>query len=105
MAYAAVAQLMGGGIYQIENAAGMGIKHHVGLTCGPIGGLVQIPCIERNAPAAVRALDHMNYTLLSDGRHRVSFDNVVLVMKETGHALPSIYRETSQGGLAGIKHD
>jgi L-serine dehydratase len=105
MASAAAAQLMGGGIYQIEYAAEMGIEHHLGLTCDSIGGLVQIPCIERNALAAARALDHMNYTLLSDGRHRVSFDNVVLVMKETGHALPSIYRETSQGGLAGIKHD
>jgi L-serine dehydratase len=104
MASAAATQLMGGSTHQIEYAAEMGIEHHLGLTCDPIGGLVQIPCIERNALAAARALDHMNYTLLSDGRHRVSFDNVVAVMKETGHALPSIYRETSQGGLAGIKH-
>ncbi len=102
MASGASAQLMGGSARQIEYAAEMGLEHHLGLTCDPIGGLVQIPCIERNALAAVRALNHMNYSLLSDGMHRVSFDQVVSVMKETGHALPSLYRETSGGGLARI---
>jgi L-serine dehydratase len=102
MASGASAQLMGGSARQIEYAAEMGLEHHLGLTCDPIGGLVQIPCIERNALAAVRALNHMNYSLLSDGIHRVSFDQVVSVMKETGHALPSLYRETSGGGLARI---
>ncbi len=103
MASGAATQLMGGTGYQIEYAAEMGIEHHLGLTCDPIGGLVQIPCIERNALAAARALNHMNYSLLSDGRHKVSFDNVVSVMKETGQALPSLYRETAKGGLANIR--
>jgi len=100
MASAAAAQLMGGTVHQIEYAAEMGLEHHLGLTCDPVKGLVQIPCIERNALAAARALNHMNYVLLSDGRHRISFDAVVQVMKETGEALPSLYRETSQAGLA-----
>ncbi len=100
MASGASTQLMGGTNYQIEYAAEMGLEHHLGLTCDPIGGLVQIPCIERNALASARALNHMNYSLLSDGRHRISFDEVVSVMNETGKALPSLYRETSGGGLA-----
>ena len=103
MASGASAQLMGGSVYQVEYAAEMGLEHHLGLTCDPVGGLVQIPCIERNALAAARALNHMNYSLLSDGRHRISFDAVVAVMKETGQALPSLYRETSGGGLARIE--
>ena len=103
MASGASAQLMGGSVYQVEYAAEMGLEHHLGLTCDPVGGLVQIPCIERNALAAARALNHMNYSLLSDGRHRISFDAVVGVMKETGQALPSLYRETSRGGLARIE--
>lgn len=100
MASAAAAQLLGGSIYQIEYAAEMGIEHHLGLTCDPMLGLVQIPCIERNALAAMRSLDHASYALLSDGRHKVSFDMVIEVMMETGQALPSLYRETSLGGLA-----
>jgi L-serine dehydratase len=100
MASGAVAQLLGASIYQIEYAAEMGLEHHLGLTCDPMMGLVQIPCIERNAMAAMRALDHASYALLSDGRHKVSFDTVVEVMMETGQALPSLYRETSLGGLA-----
>jgi L-serine dehydratase len=100
MASAAVAQLLGASIYQIEYAAEMGLEHHLGLTCDPMLGLVQIPCIERNALAAMRALDHASYALLSDGRHKVSFDTVVEVMMETGQALPPLYRETSLGGLA-----
>ena len=100
MAAAAVAQLMGGSPAQIEYAAEMGLEHHLGLTCDPIGGLVQIPCIERNAYAAARAMDAGIYALYTDGLHRVSFDQVVRVMKITGKDLPPIYRETSEGGLA-----
>jgi len=100
MASAAATQLFGGSIFQVEYSAEMGLEHHLGLTCDPIAGLVQIPCIERNAFAAARALNHNTYVLLSDGRHRISFDEVVRVMKQTGHDLPSLYKETSTGGLA-----
>ncbi len=100
MAAAAVAQLMGGSPAQIEYAAEMGLEHHLGLTCDPVGGLVQIPCIERNAYAAARAMDAGIYALYTDGLHRVSFDQAVQVMKETGKDLPSLYKETSEGGLA-----
>ena len=100
MAAAAATQLFGGSISQIEYAAEMGLEHHLGLTCDPICGLVQVPCIERNAFAAVRALDACTFAMLSDGRHLVAFDKVVRTMKETGHDLPSLYRETSLGGLA-----
>jgi L-serine dehydratase len=100
MASAATTQLFGGTIFQIEYSAEMGLEHHLGLTCDPVGGLVQIPCIERNAFAAARALNHNAYAILGDGRHRISFDKVVETMKKTGHDLPKIYRETSEGGLA-----
>ncbi len=100
MASAAATQLMGGTIYQIEYSAEMGIEHHLGLTCDPVAGLVQIPCIERNAFAAERAVSHNTYALMSDGRHRISFDEVVRTMYETGIDLQSHYRETSTGGLA-----
>lgn len=102
MAGAAAAQLLGGTIRQIEYAAEMGLEHHLGLTCDPQMGLVQIPCIERNAMATLRAIDHACYAIMGDGRHKISFDDVVEVMMETGHALPSLYRETSMGGLARI---
>lgn len=100
MASAAANQLMGGTIYQIEYAAEMGLEHHLGLTCDPVAGLVQIPCIERNALAAERALAHNNYALLSDGKHRISFDEVVETMYRTGKDLSNFYKETSQAGLA-----
>ncbi len=100
MAAAAACQLFGGTPSQIEYAAEMGLEHHLGLTCDPVSGLVQVPCIERNAIAAARALDANIYATLSDGRHLVSYDKVVEVMNETGHNLPSLYRETSEGGLA-----
>ena len=100
MAAGAVTQLMGGSPSQIEYAAEMGLEHHLGLTCDPVCGMVQIPCIERNAYAAARAMDASIYSLYTDGRHRVSFDQVVRVMKETGKDLPSLYKETSEGGLA-----
>ena len=100
MASAAANQLMGGTINQIEYAAEMGIEHHLGLTCDPVAGLVQIPCIERNAFAAERALAHNTYALMSDGRHRISFDEVVETMYKTGKNLSNDYKETSKGGLA-----
>ena len=100
MASGAVNQLFGGTLAQIEYAAEMGLEHHLGMTCDPVCGLVQIPCIERNAFAAARALDSNMYAAFSDGTHTVSFDRVVDVMKERGHDLPSLYKETSQGGLA-----
>ena len=102
MAAGAAAQLMGGSLRQIEYAAEMGLEHHLGLTCDPVEGLVQIPCIERNAHAATRALSCCHFSLLSDGVHKISFDDVTKVMKETGQALPSLYRETSAGGLAKV---
>ncbi|MBP5731737.1 MAG: L-serine ammonia-lyase, iron-sulfur-dependent, subunit alpha [Bacteroidaceae bacterium] len=104
MAAAAANQLFGGSITQIEYAAEMGLEHHLGMTCDPVCGLVQIPCIERNAYAAVRAMDSCLYSALTDGRHSVSFDKVVRVMKETGHDLPSVYKETAEGGLAQHYH-
>lgn len=100
MASAAASQLFGGSPAQIEYAAEMGLEHHLGMTCDPVCGLVQIPCIERNAYAAARALDANIYSAFTDGHHRVSFDRVVEVMKQTGHDLPSLYKETSEGGLA-----
>ena len=100
MAAAAANQLFGGTPAQIEYAAEMGLEHHLGMTCDPVCGLVQIPCIERNAYAAARALDANLYSMYTDGHHRVSFDRVVDVMKQTGHDLPSIYKETGEGGLA-----
>ena len=100
MASAAACQLFGGSPSQIEYAAEMGLEHHLGMTCDPVCGLVQIPCIERNAFAAARALDSNIYASFSDGIHRVSFDKVINVMKQTGHDLPSLYKETSEGGLA-----
>ncbi len=100
MASAAASQLFGGSPAQIEYAAEMGLEHHLGMTCDPVCGLVQIPCIERNAYAAARALDANIYSAFTDGHHRVSFDKVVEVMKQTGHDLPSLYKETSEGGLA-----
>jgi L-serine dehydratase len=102
MAAGSAAQLLGGTIRQIEYAAEMGLEHHLGLTCDPIGGYVQIPCIERNAIAAVRAVDCAAYALLSDGRHIVSFDEVVRTMLETGRDMKSGYRETALAGLAKI---
>lgn len=100
MAAGAAVQLLGGSPLQVEYAAEMGMEHHLGLTCDPVNGLVQIPCIERNAMAAVRAWECATYALLSDGKHRISFDDVIKTMKETGLDMKASYRETSQGGLA-----
>lgn len=100
MAAVASNQLFGGSPKQIEYAAEMAMEHNLGLTCDPLCGLVQIPCIERNAMAALRALDINIYAMMSDGGHLISFDKVVRTMKLTGKDLPSLYKETSLGGLA-----
>lgn len=100
MAAGAAAQILGGTLQQIEYAAEMGLEHHLGLTCDPVAGMVQVPCIERNAHAATRALTCADYALFSDGTHLIPFDEVVRVMKMTGGDLPSLYRETAAGGLA-----
>jgi L-serine dehydratase len=100
MAAAAAEQLFGGTPRQIEYAASIAMEHFLGLTCDPLFGLVQIPCIERNAFGAARALDANMYALLSDGTHLISFDKVIEAMKQTGHDLPAIYKETAEGGLA-----
>lgn len=102
MAAAAAAQLLGGTRGQIEYAAEMGLEHHLGLTCDPVLGLVQIPCIERNAHAALRAIDCAHLAILSDGEHTISYDEVVDVLLETGQSLSTDFRETSSGGLARI---
>jgi L-serine dehydratase len=83
----------------------LGLEHHLGLTCATIAGLVQTPCIERHAFAAQRALDAGSHAIYSDGRHFVPFDNVMKVMKQTGHYFPRLYKETSLGGLATIGLD
>lgn len=100
MASAAACQLFGGSPKQIEYAAEMGLEHHLGLTCDPICGLVQVPCIERNAYAAARAMDCNIFSSFTDGTHLVSYDRILEVMMQTGKDLPSIYRETSEGGMA-----
>lgn len=100
MAAAAANYVFGGSLATIEYAAEMGLEHHLGMTCDPVCGLVQIPCIERNAHAAARALDANVYASFSDGVHRIPYDKAVEVMGQTGHDLPSLYRETSEGGLA-----
>ncbi len=100
MAAVAANQLFGGTPSQIEYAAEMAMEHNLGLTCDPVCGLVQVPCIERNAMAALRALDVNMYAAMSDGRHMISFDKVVETMNLTGKDLPSLYKETALGGLA-----
>ena len=100
MAAAAVAQLNGASLSQIEYAAEMAMEHNLGLTCDPIEGYVQIPCIERNMNAALRAIECAAFTLLTDGRHLISFDDVIEVMNRTGRDMQAAYRETATGGLA-----
>lgn len=102
MAAGAANQILGGTPGQIEYAAEMGFEHNLGLTCDPLGGYVQIPCIERNAFVAQKARECAIYALFSDGRHMVTFDEVVKTMMETGRDMQSKYRETSLGGLASI---
>lgn len=102
MAAAAGSQLLGGSLHQVEYAAEIGMEHHLGLTCDPVEGYVQIPCIERNMTACLRAFECASFSLLTDGRHLVSFDDVVEVMYRTGLDLQSAYRETARGGLAAL---
>jgi len=100
MAAAGLAAVLGGTPAQVENAAEIGMEHNLGLTCDPIGGLVQIPCIERNAMGAVKAINAARLALLGDGQHHVSLDAVIETMRQTGADMRSKYKETSRGGLA-----
>ena len=100
MAAAGLAEVMGGTPAQVENAAEIAMEHNLGLTCDPIGGLVQIPCIERNAIAAAKAINAAKMALWGDGTHRVSLDEVIVTMRETGRDMSSKYKETAMGGLA-----
>jgi len=100
MAAAGLAAVLGGSVEQIENAAEIGMEHHLGLTCDPIAGLVQIPCIERNAMGAVQAVTAARLALLGDGFHKVSLDEVIATMRQTGKDMSTKYKETSLGGLA-----
>jgi type II secretory pathway pseudopilin PulG len=100
MAAAAICQIEGGNNHQIEYAAVMGLEHHLGLTCDPVDGLVQIPCIERNAHAASRAIDCATYAITSDDDTDVSYDAILATMMQTGRDMKSAYRETAKGGLA-----
>ena len=100
MAAAGLAAVMGGTPEQVENAAEIGMEHHPGLTCDPVGGLVQIPCIERNAIASVKAINAARMALRGDGTHHVSLDKVIKTMRETGADMQTKYKETARGGLA-----
>ncbi len=100
MAAAGLVAALGGSNAQVENAAEIGMEHNLGLTCDPIAGLVQIPCIERNAMGAVKAINAARLALRGDGTHKVSLDQVIATMRQTGHDMSAIYKETSQGGLA-----
>ena len=100
MAAGGLTAAMGGAVYQVENAAEIGMEHNLGLTCDPVGGLVQIPCIERNAMAAVKAINAQRMAARGDGKHRVSLDKVIKTMRDTGADMKSHYKETSRGGLA-----
>ncbi|MFE3601766.1 L-serine ammonia-lyase [Streptomyces sp. NPDC059142] len=100
MAAGALAEVLGGSAEQVENAAEIGMEHNLGLTCDPVGGLVQIPCIERNGMAAVKAVTAAKMALRGDGSHKVSLDKVIKTMKETGADMSVKYKETARGGLA-----
>ena len=100
MVAAGLTSALGGSNEQIENAAEISMEHNLGLTCDPIGGLVQIPCIERNAMGAIKAIDASRMAMLGDGTHKVSLDKVIATMRQTGKDMQTIYKETSQGGLA-----
>jgi L-serine dehydratase len=100
MAAAGIVAAMQGSDAQIENAAEIGMEHNLGLTCDPVGGLVQIPCIERNAMGSVKAINAARLAMHGDGQHRVSLDQVIATMRQTGNDMRSIYKETSLGGLA-----
>jgi L-serine dehydratase len=100
MAAASLTYIKGGSNREIEYSAEIGLEHHLGMTCDPIDGLVQIPCIERNAMAAMQAYNCANYAILTKGIHRITLDDAIEVMEQTGRDLREEYRETSKGGLA-----
>jgi L-serine dehydratase len=100
MAAAGLTAALNGSNEQAENAAEIGMEHNLGLTCDPVGGLVQIPCIERNAIGAGKAIHASNLALRGDGSHKVTLDQVIATMRQTGLDMKTIYKETSQGGLA-----
>ena len=100
MAAAGLAEALGGTPAQVENAAEIAMEHNLGLTCDPVGGLVQIPCIERNAVAAVKAINAARMALWGEGWHAVSLDTVIETMRQTGEDMLAKYKETSRGGLA-----
>jgi L-serine dehydratase len=100
MAAAGLAEVLGGTPQQVENAAEIGMEHNLGLTCDPIGGLVQVPCIERNAMGAVKAINAARLAMRGDGKHFVSLDKVIRTMRDTGRDMNARYKETSRGGLA-----
>ncbi|MBW6267063.1 L-serine ammonia-lyase, iron-sulfur-dependent, subunit alpha, partial [Pseudomonas aeruginosa] len=99
-AAAGLAEVLGATPAQVENAAGIGLEHNLGLTCDPVGGLVQVPCIERNAIAAVKAINAAQMALRGDGQHFISLDKVIRTMRDTGADMHDKYKETSRGGLA-----
>ena len=100
MAAAGLAEVLGGSPEQVENAAEIAMEHNLGLTCDPVGGLVQIPCIERNAIASVKAITAARMAVRGDGQHHVSLDKAIKTMRDTGRDMKDIYKETARGGLA-----
>ena len=100
MAAAGLAEVLGGTPEQVENAAEIGMEHNLGLTCDPIGGLVQVPCIERNAMGSVKAINAARLAMSGDGKHKVSLDKVINTMRQTGADMSTKYKETARGGLA-----
>ena len=100
MAAGALTEVLGGSPAQVEQAAEIAMEHNLGLTCDPVGGLVQIPCIERNAIASVKAINAARMALLADGQHYVSLDKVIKTMRDTGRDMKTKYKETARGGLA-----
>ncbi|GHB51180.1 hypothetical protein GCM10010377_47710 [Streptomyces viridiviolaceus] len=100
MAAAGLAEVLGGTPEQVENAAEIGVEHNLGLTCDPVGGLVQIPCIERNAVASLKAITAARMAVHGDGSHHVSLDQAIKTMRETGADMKDTYKETARGGLA-----
>jgi L-serine dehydratase len=100
MAAGGLAEVLGGTAEHVEQAAEIGMEHNLGLTCDPIGGLVQVPCIERNAMGSVKAINAARMALRGDGQHHVSLDKVIATMRRTGRDMNRKYKETSRGGLA-----
>jgi len=100
MAAGGLVEALGGTPLQVENAAEIGMEHNLGLTCDPVGGRVQIPCIERNAMGSVKAINAARMAMQGDGKHHVSLDKVIMTMQQTGQDMSTRYKETSRGGLA-----